>query len=60
MIDADTYALTRKVIAEFAVKSRRRMYHQTSETLVESLLLAVAGVGFLIAVIAFGVRRRRG
>jgi len=60
LIDADTYALTRKVIAEFAVKSRRRMFHQTSETLVESLLLAVAGVGFLIAVIAFGVRRRRG
>lgn len=60
LIDADTYALTRKVIVEFAAKSKRRMFHQTSETLVESSLLAVAGVGFLIAVIAFGVRRRRG
>jgi len=56
LIDADTYALTRKVIAEFAVKSRSRMYHQTSQTLVESSLLAVAGAGFLFAVIAFGVR----
>jgi hypothetical protein len=46
--------------AEFAAKSKRRMFHQTSETLVESSLLAVAGVGFPIAVIALGVRRPQG
>lgn len=59
LIGADTYALTQKAIAKSAVKSRGRMYHQISQTLVESSLLAVAGAGFLIAVIAFGVRQRR-
>jgi hypothetical protein len=58
-IDADTYALAGKMIANFSVTSRDRMYHQTSQTLVESLLLAVAGAGFLFAAIAFAVRRHR-
>lgn len=56
LIDAETYALTRKVMAEFAVKSRSRMFHQTSQTLVECSLLAVAGAGFLIAFFTFCLR----
>lgn len=60
LIGPDAEAFTRKVIAGFAAKSRGRMYHQTSQTRVESSLLAVAGAGVLIAAIAFGLRRRRG
>lgn len=57
LIDTGTSALAGKMIVEFAAKSRGRMYHQTSQTLVESSLLAVAGLGFLIAGIAFGLRQ---